>query len=164
MLEFYHHQPVFQPVSLSFMIMIKITFQWLLQCKLNIPQCLGREICRKLFTYHVPQWHNFENNIYELKNSVWLYYFKTSFILECSLIWLLLFSRFRLHGLYPSRLLCPWDVQGKIIRVGCHFLLRGGLPSPGIKLSSPALAGGFFITETPEKPHLYVACVPALFL
>ena len=27
------------------------------------------------------------------------------------------------------------------------------LPSPGIKLPSPALAGGFFTTEPPEKPH-----------
>ena len=50
-------------------------------------------------------------------------------------------SHFRLHGLQPSRLLCPWDFQRKIIGVGCHFLLQrsgggegGCLPSPGIKL------------------------------
>ena len=28
----------------------------------------------------------------------------------------------------------------------------GDLPSPGIELTSPALAGGFFITEPPGKP------------
>ena len=29
------------------------------------------------------------------------------------------------HGLYPTRLLCPWDSPGKNTGVGCPFLLRG---------------------------------------
>ena len=29
------------------------------------------------------------------------------------------------HGLYPTRLLCPWDSPGKNIGVGFHFLLQG---------------------------------------
>ena len=29
------------------------------------------------------------------------------------------------HGLYPARLLCPWDYPGKKNGVGCHFLLQG---------------------------------------
>ena len=29
------------------------------------------------------------------------------------------------HGLYPTRLLCPWDFPGKNTGEGCHFLLRG---------------------------------------
>ena len=29
------------------------------------------------------------------------------------------------HGLYPSRLLCPWDFPSKNTGVGCHFLLQG---------------------------------------
>ena len=29
------------------------------------------------------------------------------------------------HGLYPTRLLCPWDSPGKNTGVGCHFLLQG---------------------------------------
>ena len=28
------------------------------------------------------------------------------------------------HGLYPTRLLCPWDFSGKNTGVGCHFLLQ----------------------------------------
>ena len=55
----------------------------------------------------------------------------------------------------PTRLLCPWEFPGKNTGVGCHFLLRGGLPNPGIKPmspASPALAGGFFITESPGNP------------
>ena len=30
----------------------------------------------------------------------------------------------RLHGLQPTRLLCPWDFPGKSTGVGCHCLLR----------------------------------------
>ena len=38
---------------------------------------------------------------------------------------------------------------------GCHALLQGELPDPGIKPmspASPALTGGFFTTEPPGKP------------
>ena len=28
-------------------------------------------------------------------------------------------------GLYPTRLLCPWDFPGKDAGVHCHFLLQG---------------------------------------
>ena len=43
--------------------------------------------------------------------------------------------------------------------MGCHFLLQGDLPDPGIKpasLMSPALAGGFFTTSTTWEAHIYV--------
>ena len=29
------------------------------------------------------------------------------------------------HGLYPTRLLCPWNSPGKNAGVGCHFFLQG---------------------------------------
>ena len=38
--------------------------------------------------------------------------------------------------------------------MGCHFLLQGIFPDPGIELAffvSPTLVGGFFTTEPPEK-------------
>ena len=35
------------------------------------------------------------------------------------------------HGLYPSRLLCPWDYPGKNTGLGCHFLLQGIFPTQG---------------------------------
>ena len=44
------------------------------------------------------------------------------------------------------------STPGKNTRVGCHFLLQGNLPDPGIKPASPALAGGFFTTEPPGNP------------
>ena len=33
------------------------------------------------------------------------------------------------HALYPTRLLCPWDSEGKNTGVGCHFLLQGIFPT-----------------------------------
>ena len=38
----------------------------------------------------------------------------------------------RPHGLEPTRILCSWDFPGKNSGVGCHFLLQGNLPSPGM--------------------------------
>ena len=37
----------------------------------------------------------------------------------------------RLHGLWPSRLLCSWDFPGKNTGVDSHFLLQGIFPSQG---------------------------------
>ena len=42
----------------------------------------------------------------------------------------------RPHGLYPARLLCPWDSPGKDTGVGCHFLLQGLFSTQG---SNPCL-------------------------
>ena len=40
------------------------------------------------------------------------------------------------HGLWPSRLLCPWDCPGQNTGVGCHFLLEGIILAQG---SNPSL-------------------------
>ena len=37
------------------------------------------------------------------------------------------------HGLYPTRLLCPWNSPGKNTGVGSHSLTPGDLPNPGIE-------------------------------
>ena len=36
-----------------------------------------------------------------------------------------------------TKLLCPWDFQGKSTGVGCHFLLQGIFPTQG---SNPGLS------------------------
>ena len=59
------------------------------------------------------------------------------------------------HGLYLTRLLCPWDFLSNNTGGGCHFLLQGNLPDPGMESESPmfpALAGRFLITMPPRKP------------
>ena len=35
--------------------------------------------------------------------------------------------------------------------MGCHFLLQGGLPNPGIELKSPALQADSLLSEPPGK-------------
>ena len=59
------------------------------------------------------------------------------------------------HRLQPSRLLCPWDSPGTNTEVGCHGLLHGDLPEPGIEPRSPAspsLQADSLPTESPGKP------------
>ena len=38
----------------------------------------------------------------------------------------------RPHGLWPTRLLCPWDFSGKSTGVGYHFLLQVIFPTQGL--------------------------------
>ena len=52
-----------------------------------------------------------------------------------------------------TRLLCPWNSPGKNTGVGCHSLLQGDLPDPGIGPRSPELAGRFFNAEPSGKPR-----------
>ena len=45
------------------------------------------------------------------------------------------------------------------------FPSPGDLPNPGIKPTSPALAGRFFTTEPPGKPiHFSKCCLNALYI
>jgi len=68
------------------------------------------------------------------------------------------------HRLQPASFLCPWDSPGKNMRVGSSMgscPLPGDFPNPGNEPSSPvspALAGGFYITEPPGKPIYEVTC------
>ena len=39
------------------------------------------------------------------------------------------------HGLWPTRLLCPWDSPSENTEVGCHFLLQGSFQPQGINSS-----------------------------
>ena len=59
---------------------------------------------------------------------------------------------FQPHGQQPTRLLYPWDFPGKNTGVGCHALLQGNLPDPGIKPRSPALQTDSSLSEPPGKP------------
>ena len=59
----------------------------------------------------------------------------------------------QLHGLYSARLLCPWKIfQANILEWVAISFSRGS--DSGIKPASPALVGGFFITEPPGKSTL----------
>ena len=39
------------------------------------------------------------------------------------------------HGLWPTKLLCPWDFPYKNTGVGCHFLLQGIFLTQGLWLN-----------------------------
>ena len=43
-------------------------------------------------------------------------------------------------GLYPAKLLCPWNSPGKNTGLGCHSLLQGIFPTQG---SNPGFIPGW---------------------
>ena len=53
------------------------------------------------------------------------------------------------HGLYPTRLPCPWNSPSKNTRVGCHLFSPGDLPDPGIEPRSRALQANYLPSEPP---------------
>ena len=67
----------------------------------------------------------------------------------------------RPHGLYPARLLCPWDSPGKNAGVGSCFLLKGIFLAQGLNpplLFSPALASRFFTHWAISDIQWYYGC------
>ena len=63
------------------------------------------------------------------------------------------------HGLWLTRLLCPWDFPGKNTGVGCCFLFQVIFLTLGSEPTYPASrawAGGFVTTEPPGKPLFYI--------
>ena len=55
----------------------------------------------------------------------------------------------RPHGLYPTRLLRPWNFPGKSTEVGCHFLLQGIFPTQGLNPGLPHCRQTFLPSEPP---------------
>ena len=49
----------------------------------------------------------------------------------------------------------PYEFSRQEYWSGLPFHAPGDLPDPGIKPRFPALAGGFFTTEPPGKPHSF---------
>ena len=56
----------------------------------------------------------------------------------CCLVAQLCRTLLQLHGLQPTRFLCPWDSPGQNTGVGYHFLLQGIFPTQGSKPSLQA--------------------------
>ena len=69
----------------------------------------------------------------------------------------------RPHGLWPARLLSPWDSPGKNTGVSCHAFLQRIFLTQGIEsasLVSPALEGRFFTTSTTwEASNMHISSV-----
>ena len=61
------------------------------------------------------------------------------------------------HGLYPTRLLSPWDSPGKNTRGGYHTLLQGIFSTQGSNLRLSCLLhwqAGSLPLAPPGKPHV----------
>ena len=82
---------------------------------------------------------------------LWLTYhltliFRIFMVCACSVV----SDSLRPYGLYPTRLLPPWDSPGKSTRL--PFPSPGYLPNPGIKPRSPTLQADSLQSEPPGKP------------
>ena len=58
------------------------------------------------------------------------------------------------YGLWPARLLCPWNSPGKNTGVGSHSLLQGIFPTQGWTQVSSIAGRVFTIWATREAPSL----------
>ena len=56
------------------------------------------------------------------------------------------------HGLWPARLLCPWNSPGK--NTGESITFPGDLPNPGIEPGSPVMQVDSLQSEPPGKRFL----------
>ena len=108
------------------------------------------------FEFHIHHWPNGYDlysllilylYLYELHLSVAL-----SMCVSCSVV----SDSLRHHGLWPAKLLYPWNSPGKNTEVGCHYLLQGIHPDPGIEPMSPALHADSLPSKQPGKPYLYL--------
>ena len=82
----------------------------------------------------------------------------SSFHIRCVCVCSVVSDSLWFYGLYPARLLCPWDSPGK--NTGVVRPPPGDLPDLRIEPMSPALAGGFFTTEASVNP-LGTSMVPS---
>ena len=57
------------------------------------------------------------------------------------------------HGLWPSRLLCPWNSPGKNTGVHCHFLLQGVFLNLGLLPCREMLYYLSYQRSTPPPPN-----------
>ena len=60
------------------------------------------------------------------------------------------------HGLYPIRLLCPWDFPSKNIGVGRHFLLQGIFPTQRSNLG-PLHCGQILYRLSHQRRPCYIS-------
>ena len=60
------------------------------------------------------------------------------------------------HGLYPTRLLCPWDFPGDSTGVDCHLLLQGIFPNQGLNPGLPHCRQTLYhLSHQGSPPHLF---------
>ena len=82
--------------------------------------------------------------------------FESSWEMECACVGKVasvVFNSFWPYGLYPARLLCPWDAPGRNTRVSCRALLQEFFPTQELNLClvSAALAGSSLPPVPPGK-------------
>ena len=79
----------------------------------------------------------------------------------CVLVAQLCLTLLQTHGLKPFRLLSPWNSLGKNTGVGCHSLLQGIFPNPGIEPGLLHCRQIFYCLSHRETKECVYICVCA---
>ena len=82
---------------------------------------------------------------------------KSMFVPCCCLVAKSCLTLLRPHGLWLTRLLCPWDFPGKSTGVSFPFSLQGSSWPRGWDCVS--VGGRFFTAETPGKSGLFLTLI-----
>ena len=92
----------------------------------NWKQVFKQELICKYSQQHYSQWPKCRNNpnVHQLMSGLTKWG-----ISVCVCVCSVLSNSLWLHGLWPARLLCPWNFSGKNTWVGCHFFLHGIFPN-----------------------------------
>ena len=77
------------------------------------------------------------------------------------------------HGLYTTRLLCPWDSPGKSTGVGCHSLFQEIFPTQELNLGLPHCGQILYHLSCMSEPNqdsryfsvsgVFLSCLPLTF-
>ena len=68
------------------------------------------------------------------------------------------------HGLYPTRIFCPWNFAGKSTGVGCHFLLQGIFLTQGLNPGLPHCRQILYCLSHQGILFMLKSIVPGLFM
>ena len=126
-------------------------------CNLSGLQLLRSPICFFAVNGRMKTFRNWGGSfIYRQFGETWMWKVRRKGSLCCCLVAKSCPTLLPPHGQQPTRLLCLWVSQARILEwVAISY--PGDLPDSGIKLESPAWAGRFFTIKSPGKTSLFVA-------
>ena len=103
--------------------------------------CIGRQSLNHWTAREVPDEMLFLSTIQ--RKLLWFCFSpqRLALCLDCACVCVCVYAQllscvqvFAIHGLQPTRLLCPHNFPCKTTKAGCHFLLHGIFPTQGSNL------------------------------
>ena len=128
--------------------------------------CIGRQSLNHWTAREVPDEMLFLSTIQ--RKLLWFCFSpqRLALCLDCACVCVCVYAQllscvqvFAIHGLQPTRLLCPHNFPCKTTKAGCHFLLHGIFPTQGSNLHLLCLLhwqADSLPLALPGKPYMYL--------